>query len=191
MTTGVLLLWSVIASLVLYLRGNTIAELQYKLTSITADIDRLNKQAQIIRNQAEDELKNARAIAAGIVRDAEATRREAEGFLLREQQEMQRIYPKLTKYQPGKNEVNQEYLEAFEVTGDRIKTFMRNRPDATEIARPRFTIFFLTKYGFVTESFNKTWLFDSMRPGEYRIDDDSGISWRAGEPIYYMIRFDN
>jgi cell division protein FtsB len=184
---GALAVWALIASLVASSRGATVARLRYELASVTANIDTLKKEAETLRKQADADLAKAKQDADRIVGEAEAKKKEAEGFVLREQQELQRIYPRLTKYTPGRNEVNQRYLEAFDVSDNRIKTFMRNR--SSESARPKFTILFLTKYGFVTESFNKSWLLDSMRPGQSRIDDDSGIYWRFGEPVYYTLEF--
>lgn len=188
---GVLAVWALTASLVASSRGTAVSGLRYEIASVTANIDSLKKEAATIREQAHAELAKAKQEAGNILQEAETTRKEAEGFALREQQEMQRIYPQLTKYVPGRNEVNQSYLEAFEVSHNRIKTFMRNRPNARSNATPKFTILFLTKFGFVTESFNKSWLLDSMDPGESRVDDDSGIYWRAGEPVYYMVQFQN
>ncbi len=186
---GILTVWAGAASLVASRRGTSAVRLRQELASVMANIDALKEEAETIREQADQELAEAKREAYRLTQEAKAIKEETQGFLLREQQELQRMYPGLTKFHRGRNEIKQRYLEAFEVDSNRIKTFMRNR--SNEHVRPNFTLLFLTKYGFVTESFNKSWLLDSMKPGESRIDDDSGIHWRFEEPTYYTLEFQN
>lgn len=127
----------------------------------------------------------ARREVARMKTEAAAAKKEADAYALLQEENMQKLYPGLRKYVHGRNEIGGAYLEAFSIDRGRILTFMRNRAGAS--ARPSFTIVFLTKYGFVTETFEKQWLFGAIEPGQSRIDDDSGIEWRFGEPVYFTI----
>lgn len=168
---GVFLLWAIIATLVANSHSTSLRRTQYELNQVRSNIDKFEKEAQTARNEAE------------------RIKKETEGFALLQEENMNKMYPSLRKYTPGRNEISHAYLEAFEVERNRIKTFMRNWTSTS--ARPKFDIIFLTKYGFVTETFSKSWLLDSMAPGQSRIDDDSGIYWRFGEPVYFTINFNN
>jgi hypothetical protein len=161
---GIFLLWAVIATLIA--KSNDTS-----LHQVRSNIDKFEKEAHAARSEAQH------------------LQKEAQGFALLQEENMNKMYPSLRKYKPGRNEVGHQYLEAFEVERNRIKTFMRNRTSTS--ARPNFEVLFLTKYGFVTDSFNKSWLLDSMAPGQSRIDDDIGVHWRFGAPVYYTITYNN
>lgn len=166
-----LLIWAVVATAMVRSRSADLRRTRYELHQMESNIDKFEEDAQLAKEEAE------------------RIRREAQGFALLQEENLNEQYPSLRKYKPGRNEVGHQYLEAFEVERNRIKTFMRNRTSTS--ARPNFDILFLTKYGFVTDSFSKSWLLDSMAPGQSRIDDDTGIYWRFGEPVYYTITFNN
>ncbi len=101
---------------------------------------------------------------------------------------LHQVYPGIRSYKNGRNAVNQQYLEAFEVDAGRLKTYMKNHGPGR--SRPDFEIYFLNQYGFVTGSFSKRWVLDSIGPGQSRVDDDLfSARWRFGAPVYFYVEF--
>ena len=54
--------------------------------------------------------------------------------------------------------------------------------------QPNFRILFVNKYGFITEDFQKYWIFDRIKANETRVDDEP-ISFRYGDPVYFSVEF--
>jgi len=157
----------------------------------------LNKRASLTRVQralyyANDKEKNTADRIAEREQNLKYAEKEIERkkitLALSVEKELHKKYDNLYKYKPGKNEVDHSCLEAFEIEkeGNRIKTYMRNKTD--DRVKPNLTILFLNWHGFVTESFRKSWVMDSMEPGEKRIDDDSFVfNPRFDEAVYFTI----
>lgn len=187
-TIAVLSIVAIIATAAAILRGQSNQRLRRDLAMLRLDIDSQLAAAKEMKQKAERSIADAKTEADQIRSEAKAYETELKGHLLREEGRLQELYPLLTPYTNGRNNVNRECLDSFEVSNGRIKTFMSNRTGVPQ--KPDFTILFLTKYGFVTGVFSKTWLFDRIQPGQTRIDDDV-LSFSVGDPVYYSLIFKN
>ena len=159
----VLLLWSVVATIIASSRGSELRKVKRNITRF--------------EQEAEAQLAEAAEL-----------KKEAEGIILRDQDKMHEVFGNLQRFQPGNNPVGRRYLDHFAVSGGSIKTFLVNR--TSERIKPDLEIRFINRYGFITRSFSKSWLFDKINPNETRVDDDA-ISFWYGEPVYYTVVFNN
>ena len=171
MMLAVLLL---VACAVLLLRhSREVTDLQARYEDLRSNIDRLERLAQ-------EHLKRAKV-------DAAALRKNAERFSVMMEEKMHQIYGDLHLYQEGVNQYkNGRYLEGFQISGGRIFITMRNK--TSKNLRPRLKIGFLDKHGFVIASVSEFWLFDSIHPGQKRVQDASVAYRRTGaKPCYYTV----
>jgi hypothetical protein len=148
------------------------------------------QEIEVTKKEADKMVNHAKREAEKIVNDAN---KEAEGYVLLQREEMYKLYPNLKKYQQGINVVNERYIKSFFVTGPRdnkgyynIKIKMQN--DTPSDIKPRASIIFLNKQGFITDAEGATWLFSSIKPEETRIDEGA-CKFSYGEPVYYSIEF--
>ena len=167
----VLLLWSIVATAITSGRGT--------------ELRRVKQEIILVEQEADAQLAEAVRGSKRILDQATELRKQADGIILRDQEKLHEIFGSLQRFQPGNNQVGRQYLDHFEVSRGRIKTFLVNRT-AYRI-KPDLEIRFINRYGFLTRSFSKSSLFD-MNPNETRVDDDA-ISFSYGDPVYYTVVF--
>lgn len=149
-----------------------------------------NLEAQL-RNK-ELKLKNDEVAVERSKKEAEAiinsAKKEAEGYILRGENELFKLYPNLEKFKPGHNAVNKRYIKSFWVRGNKIKIEMHNA--TRDNIGPDANIIFLNKQGFVTKNYTLLWVFSRIKPGETRFDEGN-VEFKYGEPVYYSVEFDD
>lgn len=185
---AVLIIWAIVATTTAIFRGQSNQRLRRDLALLRLDIDKELNAAKEVKQKAEKAISDARREADSIRTEAKAFEAELRGHLLREEGHLHEVYPNLKSYANGRNNVEHDCVDAFEVSSGRIKTFMSNQ--TSRPLKPDFNIVFLTKYGFVTAVFSKSWLLDRIQPGQTRIDDDV-LTFSYGDPTYYSIIFKN
>lgn len=102
-----------------------------------------------------------------------------------EEKKLHKVFGSLFYYKNGLNQVNGKFIKHFEITNDNIKITIQN--NSNSIISPRFTIYFLNDYGFITSSYHKEYtIFDEdIKPGEIKIIDGN-ISFEFEKPdLFY------
>lgn len=120
--------------------------------------------------------------------------KDADAFVLLQEEKMHKIYPDLVPFKPGKNLVNRKYLNSFTVSkhekeGRRKITVNMSNKSNTDI-HPDFKIYFLDKYGFSVGESTMLWVFSTIKFGETRTDSTSAPSKAIERAKYYIINFD-
>lgn len=95
------------------------------------------------------------------------------------------VYGQVKRLLPGRNQVHDSYLDWFELRGNSCTSRMANETNRS--VRPSISIYFLNKYGFVTDTHHVSWILDELDPGEASVDTEQ-INFRAGTPEYYITR---
>jgi len=134
--------------------------------------------------ESEKIVNDAQAKAEQILNDAQ---KKADQIQSTREKELHKIFNGLERYQEGKNIVNRHYLSNFVLNKRDIKyTFINER---SEPVQPRFTIYFVNTYGFITGKDFVGWIFDKVSKDETRIYENH-IALRFGEPTYYFLEFE-
>jgi hypothetical protein len=175
----VLLAWALFATWLANGRGTMLKRASVMLSETRTELD-------TIKSVVDKQLAAAKLATSKAAYYADQVEKDSLAFTALMEGKLCDIYTNLYTYSSGRNDLQHPYLEAFEVEPRRVKTYMRNKTSTS--ARPDITILFLNRHGFVTAEYNKRWLIDSMRPNDYRIDDDPySLRWRFGEPVYFSI----
>ncbi len=149
---------------------------------VLADIGRLKAEAQ-------EELQLARAESAKIIAQAEKVKTRVEKMATVEDKRLHEVFGDLHRYREGTNEVKLGYVESFTLYRPledfwAVKVKMVNR--GHRAVKPDFELHFLNQYGFVTASCDVSWWFDTIAPGETRIEE-TPTRFRYGDPVYYTV----
>ena len=150
------------------------------------------KESEIIINQAKKEaeviVSQAKEESNAIINEANAILNTANGFILKEEKKLYKLYPDLKEYRV-ENLVSQEYLDSFRVDGrdvdgrDKIRVTLINN-SGMEV-QPSFHIIFFDKYGFKVGDCSIHWFWNRIKPGETRFDE--GVVSLYEKPCYYRI----
>jgi len=155
----ILLLWTIIAT-----RQRTKIAAQLKATQ--SRVESLQTENQDLKNQHED-----------IVRGRITAYYE---------QQLQKLYPGITKLAHGKNDVDRGYVASLEVSDLIVRVALRNTDDSA--LNPNLDISFFTDEGILTQKTTiGPWILDRIKPGETRVVE-KGLLTRW-DPTYYQIAF--
>jgi len=142
--------------------------------------------AKAVTDRAEEIRKEATSQAESVRQEREAIMRQVEVTKLREEGQLQKIYPNLRKIAPGENSVNEQYLESFWLSSGSIRLKLTNRTKTS--MKPDFSIRLIDKNGMETGLVHVSWLLTSVEPGETRFDEQACGS-TFGPPAYYILEF--
>jgi hypothetical protein len=177
------------------IRKNSAFEIEQTKKETESIVQKAKLQAETMQKeaklQAETMQKEAKLQAEALQREVkqatEQALEQAKRGEMRETEMLNKAFGNLCKYQSGVNISGcDRYLERFEISGGQIISTMKGAGGGQ--AKPNFSILFLNKYGFVTASFSKRWLLDTIGAGETRVERES-ITFAYGDPIYYTITY--
>lgn len=167
----ILSIWAIIASYIVYSKHS---ELQL---SIKENAE-LTNQIETIKTEAENKMQEALLI-----------KEKAQKFIQREEKKLHNVFGSLFYYRDGYNQVNGNYIKSIEIYGNSIKISIQN--SSSEIIFPRFTIYLLDEYGFITGQYHREYtIWDGgIRSGETRVDEGYIYS-NFGLPIYFSVKLE-
>ena len=122
----------------------------------------------------------------------EALEKKAVGIIAFHEGKLDQVYPNLMRVSEGNNIVNRDYVVSYNYSGNsgsganrRVSVVLRN--DTNVQINPNVTFQFLTSEGFLTGRRQiGSWLFDSIKPGETRVEDD-WITLSYGPAVYLAL----
>ena len=119
---GILLLWAVIASLVAFSRGTEIVILSTGLASVTPRIDRIKKESENVRKQADDELAKARQEVASLKDELTKARQKA-ASIEKEAGDVHKMNDvELTKVRQEVTSIKQEFCKVVQDAAESYKS---------------------------------------------------------------------
>jgi uncharacterized membrane-anchored protein YhcB (DUF1043 family) len=175
---GIAILWAIIATLVDSSHRRQLRASRYQLQDVKQNITKFEDEAE---NHLAEAKRQAKMIA-----DADKIKKDAEGIILRDKNQMHEVFGNLHRYTAGHNQVNQRYVASFSISGEKAKVRLANKSSLP--IKPDMTIRLVNRYGFITETIWVNWLINKIQPGETRIEEKF-ISLHFGEPVYYQVIF--
>lgn len=177
---AIAILWSIIATLVSTSRGRELRVANYQLHDVKKNITKLEQEA-------ESHLAEAKRQSEAMLAAAEKTKKDAEGIILRDKDQMHEVFGNLHRYIRGRNQVNQRYVASFSISGQKAKVTLANRSSIP--VKPDTTIRLINRYGFITDTIFISWLLNKIQPGETRIEEKH-VNLHFGQPVYYQVLFE-
>lgn len=163
--------WAFFASLYLYSKNS---ELQLSIKENAY----LKNKIDSIKTESENKIQEALLI-----------KEKAQKFIQREEKKLHNVFGSLFYYREGYNQVNGNYIKSIVIYGNNIKIFIQN--NSSEIIFPRFTIYLLNEYGFITGQYHREYTFwdDGIKSGETKVDEGY-IYNNFGDPIYFSVKLE-
>lgn len=152
------------------------ASLRKELAQIKVSVDAMDA----IKTSAD----RARQDAVQMKKEAERTMMEAREMMLREEENLESVYPNLRKLKNGKNIVHIKYVDSFEIVGVSAKVTMANvskRP-----LYPGFSIRLIDRNGFFTDEIFVHWSLTTLDPGS-TYTEEKPLNYQHGKPVYYKV----
>jgi hypothetical protein len=162
-------------------------EFAEKVKLLEGDVARKKEELEgDVARKKEEMDKQVNAIIEGASAQAKKMTDEAHMLALREQQRLYEHYPELHKYMQGDNNVLRRYVKSFRIDGNTAVITLVNHTAAP--IKPNVDISFLNAGGFKTDGVEVSWVFDTIGPGEVRVENKR-IQFAFGEPSYYLVKF--
>ena len=163
----------------------------FSLWSIFQLIEKSNKITllELSLNDYKTKISSIEQSAADRISEAMIIKEKANRFILLEEKKLNTVLGSLFYYKNGFNSINGQFIKSMEIFNNTIKVNIQNNSDKTIL--PRFTIYFLNQYGFITASYRRSYtIFDEgIKPGETKIEEgDCYFSFE--EPVYYSVRLE-
>jgi len=203
---GFILLWAIIFTLIASSRGRQLRDAKQNITKIENEAkaqlgdakqnitkmeheaEKMLVEAKKLKKDAEVQLNDAKRQADKILAGAKKVKEDAEGIILRDQDQLHQIFGELHPYKSGLNDVNQRYVASFSISGRIAKITLTNSSSLS--VKPRISVRFIDRFGFITDIVSVTWLIDEIQPGETRIEEKD-VKLNFGSPVYYQVIFND
>lgn len=103
-------------------------------------------------------------------------------IILRDKNELNKVYPYLHKFKRGYNKINYRALQSIEISGSEIIITYKNK--TSKDIQPELNLYFVNSMGYMTESYFDNWVFSSIAPGETR-KQTGYVEFSFGDPTYF------
>lgn len=161
----------------------------YDRVRIANELEEMNSKISFERNmnstksnsQNSEILKTIEQVNAELYQ-AELRKNRYDNLLLREEGKLADYLGNLFRFSVGEHYVEDPVIKKFSVEDNIINVFLEN--NTNQAIQPKFIIYFLNEYGFITGSYQDEYIFSSISPGETRSSQGS-IKFNFGIPYYY------